>query len=214
MEIKLCTKCLQPRLLVNQKYKLCDECNYKRLHQGKSKQEVYQERARAKQHISSKSPSFNKTNNATVELKKKYSIKDISKTNKYPCSDGERVTQSQINSRYAAICDAIKLEREPFCQGTGRTDLPLSFSHTISRKRCKEIGKSELIWDKHNIEIESYHEPSSNPIAAHNIYESGPWEQKLTLLNIERKLLYIQTHDPEQFEKINVELNRILEEKK
>ena len=208
MEIKLCTKCLQPRLLVNQKYKLCDECNYKRLHQGKSKQEVYQERARNKQHLSSKPPSFGKKNNVTAELKKKYSIKDISKTNKYPCSDGERVTQSQINSRYAAICDVIKLEREPFCQGTGRTDLPLSFSHTISRKRCKEIGKSELIWDKHNIEIESYHEPSSNPIAAHNIWEFGSWAQKAELLNIERKLEFIKINDPQAYESTMAAIDR------
>lgn len=218
-----CTKCLTPNVpIVNRKRQYCDDCNYKRLHNGKSKQEVYSERKRTRD---KETPKPNKNRRVTTplnntkskedidSLKKKYSIKNVSKTNKYTCSDGEQVTQSQINSRYAATCDAIKLEREPFCQGTGRTDLPLSFSHTISRARCKQLGKIELIWDPGNIEIESYHEPSSNPEAAHNIYESGTWEKKVELLNWQGKMEYIYNHDREQYLRIALELQpRGLEE--
>lgn len=218
-ELGTCTKCLiENTPIVNRKRQYCDDCNYKRLHNGKSKQEVYAERKRARDkeapkqnkngRVNTPMPNIKRKENVNT-LKKKYSIKNISTTNKYPCSDGEQVTQSQINSRYAATCDTIKLEREPFCQGTGRTDLPLSFSHTISRKRCKELGCADLIWHSGNIEIESYHEPSSQPIAAHNIWESGSWEQRMGLLNIDRKLEFIAIHDPEQFRKIEQQVSEL-----
>jgi DNA-directed RNA polymerase subunit RPC12/RpoP len=43
-----CNSCEKDRTLVNQKYKLCDECNYKRLHKGQSKFQVAVEKRRIK----------------------------------------------------------------------------------------------------------------------------------------------------------------------
>lgn len=136
------------------------------------------------------------------QLKEKYSIKKVSNVKKYRCSNGDTVSQSEIQRRYAITLDAIKLEREPVCQGTGKTDFPLSPSHTISQKRCKDLGKADLIWHPGNIEIEGHHEPSSNPIAAHNIWEVGTLDQKKSLLNWDRKIEFIRVHDPEQYRKL------------
>lgn len=44
-----CSVCGKTSFIVNKKRQLCDECNFKRLHHGKSKQEVYQERAQGKE---------------------------------------------------------------------------------------------------------------------------------------------------------------------
>lgn len=188
-----CTECGYNAPIVNKKYGLCGNCNYKRLHDGKSKQEVYAERRKSK-------------NGELPQRKnKKCNIRNISKLNSYKCSDGSKVTQSEINRRYVDTCTRIKQEREPICQGTGRTDLPLSFSHTISRKRCKEIGRTELIWADGNIEIESYTPPGSNSEAAHNIWDAGNLEKKKTLLNFDRKLEYIKENDYEQYVKLSNE---------
>lgn len=190
-----CSKCDcgQKRLIVNKKYYLCDEKNYIRLH-GEQKRIHKQKVERS---INKKGPRVD-----ISQLKSKYSIKKVSNVKKYRCSNGNTVSQAEIQRRYAITLDAIKLEREPVCQGTGKNNYPLSPSHTISQKRCKEIGKSELIWDPGNIEIEGYHEPSSKPIAAHNIWEVGSIEQKKSLLNWDRKIEFIRTHDPEQYIKL------------
>lgn len=44
-----CKECGDNYYIVNRKYQLCDNCNFKRLHEGKSKQQVYQERQKGKQ---------------------------------------------------------------------------------------------------------------------------------------------------------------------
>ena len=198
--------CGQKRLIVNKKYYLCDEKNYIRLN-GRSKQEASKTNRstveKNRRTLASIDKGTKSKNGTSVQnLKRRYSIKNISNAKKFRCSDGTMVSQSEIKRRYTVILDAIKLEREPICQGTGRTDFPLSFSHTISQKRCKDLGKTELIWYPGNIEIEGYHEPSSNPVAAHNIWEVGTVEQKKSLLNWDRKIQFIKLHDPEQYTKL------------
>lgn len=195
--------CGNKRLIVNRKYYLCDEKNYIRLN-GKSKREANQFKNEKGRSILVSNDKISKLrSNASIEsLKKRYSIKKISSAKRFRCSDGNIVSQTEIQRRYANTIDAIKLEREPVCQGTGRSDYPLSPSHTISQKRCKDLGKAELIWHPGNIEIEGYHEPSSNPIAAHNIWEVGTIEQKKSLLNWNRKIQFIKLHDPEQYRKL------------
>ena len=136
------------------------------------------------------------------QLKKKFSIKAISNKPKYRCSDGSLVSEVQIKRKYAEICDTIMLEREPICEGCGRSNRPLSRSHTISRPDCKNLGKSELIWDESNIELECYEERGSNPVACHNIFEDGTFEQKSQLLNWKRKVAIIKEHDPEGYGRI------------
>lgn len=177
-----CRSCNKERLIVNKRHCLCNQCNYIRLH-GDNKPKVY---------------TLKRT-----PLKRSFKrVKKISSSNiKYRMSDGGLVTQNEINEKYKQACEEIKLERESICQGLGRSDLPLSFSHTISRARCKSIGKADLIWDKNNIELESFEAPSSFPKAAHNIWESGSIEQKMSLLNFSRKVEYIKNHDLEYYRK-------------
>jgi len=43
-----CRECYNNHFITNRKYWLCDNCNFKRLHEGKSKQEVYKERQKEK----------------------------------------------------------------------------------------------------------------------------------------------------------------------
>lgn len=198
--------CGQKRLIVNKKHYLCDEKNYIRLN-GRNKRDISKTNRftvkKSRRGLASNDKIFESENGANVRsLKRRYSIKNISNAKKFRCSDGTMVSQSETKRRYIDTIDAIKLEREPICQGTGRTDFPLSFSHTISQKRCKEIGKTELIWHPGNIEIEGYHEPSSNPVAAHNIWEVGTLDQKKSLLNWDRKIQFIKLHDPEQYTKL------------
>jgi len=194
-----CIKCNSP--VVNKKYQLCQQHNYERLHQGKSQQQVYRER-NEKRNKSNSSAKIQKEQSSSIPLRthsNKKRLSNVSDTNRYRCSDGTTVTKIEINRNYQRTCDEIRFERDPVCQGTGRTDLPLSFSHTISRKRCQQLGKSELVWDKENIEVESYEPPCSNPISAHNIWESASLQVKKTLLNFERKLQYIKVHDPQSW---------------
>ncbi len=193
-------KCGSKRI-VNKKYNLCDECNYKRLHSGKSKREVYAERSLLR--VSQRQVNKNKeesTGGIKHKPKNRTGIKRISDTTKYRCSDGSLVSQSEITANYRLVQEQIALDSIGVCQGTGRTDLPLSFSHTISRARCKALGKTELIWDANNIEVESMGASDS----AHYIWENGNLEKKKTLLNFTRKLEYIKIHDQETYKKMTL----------
>lgn len=107
--------------------------------------------------------------------------------------------QAIIKRKLRETYEQIDNEREQICQGCGRSDKPLSHSHTISQKRCKEIGKPELIWDKDNIEIECF----GNNEDCHNIWEKGTLLQKWAMDNFLRKLKYIEKNDNETFVKLN-----------
>lgn len=105
-------------------------------------------------------------------------------------SNKQAVIKRKLNEVYAIIDN----EREPVCQGCNRGDKPLSHSHTISQKKCKELGKVELIWDKDNIEIECFGSKGD----CHDIWERGSIIEKMKLRNFKRKLEYIEKHDPQR----------------
>jgi hypothetical protein len=205
LKIEECCKCGNNRPIVNRKYMVCNECNYERRN-GRKREDVYFERAKLKLENKPQKKIINKAivkNKENInQLKKKFSIKKISSKKKYRCSDGSIVSEITIKRKYAEVCDKIDTTREPVCQGSNRGDVPLSHSHTISRARCKEIGKTELIWDPNNIELEGFEEPTSNPTKSHNIWEVGSWDKKSNLLNFNRKLKIIKREDPEQYRKI------------
>ncbi|WP_300440597.1 hypothetical protein [Christiangramia sp.] len=77
----------------------------------------------------------------------------------YRCSDGSKVTQSQIDRRVRQA-KAKKLQHcldkygYIFCQDCKRNDCkPVDCSHDVSVKECKESGKTELAWDVDNITL-------------------------------------------------------------
>lgn len=195
--------CGKEALIVNKKYYLCEDCNFKRTHKGKSKQDVYMERRTKKQSEKEFNPFLvcgpGLKKRKTFKTSSAAKLKAIGTRERFRCSDGEMVSQVTIQANKKLVYQIIDQDRDPVCQGSGRCDFPLSHSHTISERRCKEIGKTELVWDEDNIELEGYEPPCSNPIAAHNIWEVGQIERKVMLLNFDRKLEYIKKHDPETF---------------
>jgi DNA-directed RNA polymerase subunit RPC12/RpoP len=209
----ICSVCGALLPIVNKKYYVCDECNFKRLHNGKSKEEVYRERSneRGKPNYTVKAGKKVDESLLGAKVKRGSQIDSVSSKKRYYCSDGTLVSQQEIKWRLSITHDRIKQTRLPVCQGHGRGDIPLSFSHTISQARCKDLGKTELIWDEDNIELEGFHEPSSKPIYAHNIWEVGSIEQKVLLLNFERKLEYIALHDYEMYQKYLIKLEELNE---
>lgn len=105
--------------------------------------------------------------------------------------------QAVINRKLHAVYEEIDSEREPVCSGCLRNDKPLSHSHTISQKRCKEIGKPELIYDKNNIELECFGDSS----CCHDAWASGNIEKQIGLENFFKKLRYIKKNDTGQYTK-------------
>lgn len=110
--------------------------------------------------------------------------------NTYQCSNGERVTQSTIDrlyrqskkgSRHSFICESCLSSPSQDC------------SHTISQKRCKEIGKTELIWDEDNWswDCRKCHE-------AWESYKSGEFRYHK---NYDRRMAFIEKHDSEGYQK-------------
>jgi hypothetical protein len=108
----VCKECRSP-FIVNKKYCLCDECNFRRTHEGRSKREVYQERTLERQK--------NKVD------KKPKRIKTI--------SDKRNLVEKELISVYKKIDN----NREKFCEGCGRGDRPLSHSHILSRKSRPDL---------------------------------------------------------------------------
>ena len=102
-------------------------------------------------------------------------------------SKDQAIIKRQLHSTY----QQIDVEREPVCQGCSRTDKPISHSHTISQKRCKEIGKKELIWDENNIEFECFGTNRS----CHEIWERGGIIDRMKLFNFDRKMEYLEKND-------------------
>lgn len=109
--------------------------------------------------------------------------------------------QSTIDRNYRKSKHEVAMEVQ-FCESCGRTDRPLSISHIISRARCKQIGKPELIYDPGNLVVECYEAPTSYPKACHNIWETGTMAQRENLTTYERKKEYIRRHDPQMYTKM------------
>lgn len=220
--------CGRKRRIVNKHFYLCEQKNFERLGGKEKKEKaIEKQRARniskardgkdgnhsiySFKRLNVQSPKdkergngntdkseFSRDNSIRISKRRKRNIKSVSSTSKYYCSDGEVVSQAEINRRYQKVCKEIILERENVCEGTGRTDLPLSNSHTISQRRCKQLGKTELIWAKDNIFLESMGDSTS----AHFIWENEEFGEKEKLINFELKLEYIKIHDVEMYQKI------------
>lgn len=77
----------------------------------------------------------------------------------YSDSNGNRWTTSQIDRKSdKAARELLQEQRDELgynvCTKCWQNDCnPLDVSHNISKKEAKEIGKTELCWDKDNMEI-------------------------------------------------------------
>lgn len=77
---------------------------------------------------------------------------------KYKLSNGESMDKKKIDKNVAEakreyVEAFIDKHGYLFCERTKRSDLPLDCSHIISVSECQWSGRSELAWDKNNIEL-------------------------------------------------------------
>ncbi len=79
--------------------------------------------------------------------------------NTYPCSDGTRVTQRQIDrnirkAKIQLISNCKEKHGYVFCQKCRQNDCkPVYCSHNKSVQECKNDGKTELCWSLDNMEL-------------------------------------------------------------
>ena len=104
-------------------------------------------------------------------------------------STGERLTQGQSNRRLSATYKGMLIKY--CCEGCGTTDELATHDHTISQKRCKELHKSELIYDEENIKFSC--------IPCHRQWESYKSGQFTDHNNVEARMIYTLEHDREGF---------------
>jgi DNA-directed RNA polymerase subunit RPC12/RpoP len=118
----MCSNCNQPNPIVNKKYDLCDECNYKRLHDGQSKADVARNKAVVKRLVAQ----------PYTDIKKSKSIKQRSEK------------QHVIDVALQAVKESIRLDAkqsgEHFCKGCGKTEKHLDCSHILSVKHRKDLS--------------------------------------------------------------------------
>lgn len=107
------------------------------------------------------------------------------------CSDGTRVSEATIKSRYTiALREKHAGNPRAMC-GCGCKGPAVHNDHTIAKARCKVIHKTELIWHPDNFE--------SSCEKAHTEWEafkSGEW---IKHANVEKRLAFMKEHDPEGY---------------
>jgi len=68
----------------------------------------------------------------------------------YKCSNGQNVSDATCKARLSKIYREIyEGEPHPYCRGCGSR--AQGTAHIIPKARAKQLGKSELIWDKDNL---------------------------------------------------------------
>lgn len=120
--------------------------------------------------------------------------------NTFLCSDGRRVTQAEINNRLSKIYSACDKEEnrnggKTYCRGCG--GLAESHAHIIPQARCKQIGKTELIWQMNNWFYGCFECNSAieNP-------KGTAWKK---LKNIDKCIAFIYEHDKELYFKFEAQ---------
>lgn len=149
----------------------------KRFLKQSSKRAALLEKAKAKSQVKRKGISRNP--------------KDWSNT--FLCSDGTRVTQAEINEYRHEAYKKIYVEGMK-CQGCGGRYL--CFAHVIPQARCKQLGKTELIWKFGNFFPSCF--------ACNSAIESPKSKYWKSLKNIEKCLSFIKQHDPELYAKLEL----------
>lgn len=109
--------------------------------------------------------------------------------NYYTTSTGARVTQRDINRHLSATYKGMMVKY--CCEACGTTNEIATHDHTISQKRCKELHKTELIWEEKNIKFSC--------IPCHNEWESYKSGEFTHHRNVEDRMSYTLTHDEQGF---------------
>lgn len=114
----------------------------------------------------------------------------MSMPNYYTTSTGAKVTQATIRKNLTATYKGMLVKY--ICEACGSSKA-VDHDHTISQKRCKELHKTELIWDEANM--------SFSCRTCHMEYESYKSGKFSYHANCEKRMLYIYEHDTEGFQK-------------
>lgn len=171
MKIHFCTN-HQDRRVVNVKYKLCDECNYLRMH-GVTRAE----KAKQKQ----------------KEVKKKVTKSIIKVSSKQALINSKYAKIcAEIDAERDLVCSGCGLYQSG--------DVRLSHSHIISRADCKRIGREDLIYDKNNIAFHCM--DFGEHIGCHRLWESKNPMIMNQLNDFEKNMSYIKSISKDLFSKI------------
>jgi 5-methylcytosine-specific restriction endonuclease McrA len=110
---------------------------------------------------------------------------------KHTCSDGTKVSQSTIDRRYSNSLKEKHAGKSHFiCQGCG--DKAVHNDHTIARARCKQLHKTELIWNPDNY--------VNSCAKCHEEWETWKTGKYMLHKNASLRMFFMKMHDPEKFE--------------
>ena len=101
--------------------------------------------------------------------------------------------QSAINKKLKEVYKQIAETRGHYCTGCGRSDVPLSHSHYISRSRRKDL---EL--DPNNITYHCLSISQKTNKGCHDLWEGG-LSDKQKLLDYHKAMEYILEKDTELY---------------
>jgi hypothetical protein len=126
-------------------------------------------------------------------------IAKVGKSNTFECSDGTRVTQTDIVFMRRAAYDLMDAENHgvPICEGCGKgTFMEGTHAHIIPQARCKDIGKTDLIWERKNL--------FRGCFDCNSAIESPKGHAWKSLKNAQKCLDFIKIHDSELYQKFMV----------
>lgn len=169
----MCSSCKQSKPVVNKKYILCDDCNYMRLHDGKSKVEVMREKASTQ---IAKAPKI-------YQFKNKKQLSSRQRTQK------QQVVDKALQSLKESIRLDAKQDGEYYCKGCGRSEKHLDCSHILSVKHRKDL---ELVRENINLFCRT----------CHIDWESNDIVKMLKLHSFEKDLQYMKENDPGRYNKL------------
>src|SRR5689334_15148630 len=136
----------------------------------------------------------------SVPGKKRQAAKRQTDHNTFLCSDGTRVTQSQIDHNRSVAYKLKYPVQEATCHGCWMRKANGS-AHSIPQARCKHLGKTELIWHPDNF--------WPGCLICNLAAENPKGERWKKLLIKDEMLAFIEKHDHELFMKFS--LNQIAE---
>lgn len=119
-------------------------------------------------------------------------IQKVGTTNMFEASDGTKYNEQQIRERLTRCYSNMEV---PFgCTAYPHIDdFTIDHDHTIAKARCKELHKTELIWDADNIEFSSR--------TAHQEWEQYKSGKFIRHANFKKRMAYMKKHDIEGWEK-------------